>query len=607
MKRGDTAIVTATAGTWATLGRHQRDWQQLSTTLRELFARPIGLWACCMQCDLREAAMLDQLQNSGIAVLNDAPIGRHATIIIVGVPRSGTTMVAKTLGALGVYLGADLDEAIQEDLRLAKAIEDSPADISLVIEAYNSAHDVWAFKRPTAYQTLDASWFRNPRFIIPFRDPVAIAKREEISMVFDFRDQLRRAALWSIDLADFTLRQTAPLMLVSYEKALLKPERFVDELAQFSGADASEAMRRAASIVVKPSPADYVKGSQVRLSQDAISDVAVILPFYNGSKYIRRAVESVQRQSLAPAEFVVVNDGSKPEEAEFLHALAEELGFRVIDQKNGGQGAARNAGVASTVSPYICLLDQDDFFLPDHIEVLRAAVQDNERFGWAYADLMEADGDGNIVRSAVIKAHSSHPKADIFNMLSGDMFVLPSASIISRSAFKAVQGFDQQFMGYEDDDLFLRMFRAGFTNTFIDRAVTVWCINSESTSYSIRMSRSRWRFLKKVYQAFPSDPVRSRYVLRDVLVPRFNPSIVGEAFQAVVRPNSVRGRTLAPHADELISILQDYKDLVLREPWVSSGTKWKIFVRTILISTRSRLLNEVAQFFAAVFRWVRGR
>ncbi|OWK21781.1 hypothetical protein AJ88_11720 [Mesorhizobium amorphae CCBAU 01583] len=121
------------------------------------------------------------------------------------------------------------------------------------------------------------------------------------------------------------------------------------------------------------------------------------------------------------------------------------------------------------------------------------------------------------------------------------------------------------------------------------------------------MSRSRWRFLKKVYQAFPSDPVRSRYVLRDVLVPRFNPSIVGEAFQAVVRPNSARGRTLAPHADELISILQDYKDLVLREPWVSSGTKWKIFVRTILISTRSRLLNEAAQFCVAVFRWVRER
>lgn len=547
--------------------------------------------------------MLHQLQNSGIGVLNDAPIDKHATIIIVGVPRSGTTMVAKTLGALGVYLGADLNEPIQEDLLLAKAIEDSPADIALVVEAYNSAHDVWAFKRPTAYQALDASWFRNPRFIIPFRDPVAIAKREEISMAFDFRDQLRRAAEWSGDLADFALLQTAPLMLVSYEKALLQPDRFVDELVRFCGVETDEPTRRAASMVVKPSPADYIKGSQMRLSPE--SDVAVVIPFYNGSKHIRQAVKSVQRQSLAPAEFVVVNDGSKPQEAEFLHALAEELGFRVVDQENGGQGAARNAGVASTVSPYICFLDQDDFFLPDHIEVLRAAVQDDERFGWAYADLIEADDDGNIVRSAIVKSHSSHPKADIFNMLSGDMFVLPSASIVSRSAFNAIQGFDPQFMGYEDDDLFLRMFRAGFTNTFVDRAVTVWRIHPESTSYSIRMSRSRWRFLKKVYQEFPSDPLRGRFVFRDLLEPRFNRSIVVEAFQSVIRPNSVRGRKLAPHADELISILQNYKDLVLREPWVGRRTKWTIFAQAMFISTRSRLLNEAALFCFVLFRWNR--
>ncbi|OWK21779.1 hypothetical protein AJ88_11710 [Mesorhizobium amorphae CCBAU 01583] len=178
---------------------------------------------------------------------------------------------------------------------------------------------------------------------------MAIAKREEISMVFDFRDQLRRAALWSIDLADFTLRQTAPLMLVSYEKALLKPERFVDELAQFSGVDASEAMRRAASIVVKPSPADYVKGSQVRLSQDAISDVAVILPFYNGSKYIRRAVESVQRQSLAPAEFVVVNDGSKPRKQSSFMRLPRSWVLGSSIKKMGGK-----ARPAMLVLPPLC-------------------------------------------------------------------------------------------------------------------------------------------------------------------------------------------------------------------------------------------------------------
>ena len=325
-------------------------------------------------------------------------------------------------------------------------------------------------------------------------------------------------------------------------------------------------------------------------------DVAVVIPYYNGSKYIRRAVDSVLKQTVAPAEFVVVNDGSKPEEAAFLHGLADEMGFAVFNQENGGQGSARNTGVAATSSPYICLLDQDDFFLQKHIEILRKAVQDDAGFGWAYADLMEADGEGNILRSSMIKTHSSHPKTDIFNMLSGDMFVLPSASIISRTAFETVQGFDPQFMGFEDDDLFLRMFRAGFTNSFIDQPVTVWCINSESTSYSIRMCRSRWRFLKKIYDAFPSDPVRHRFIMRDLLVPRFQNNIVGEAFHAVIRPNSQRGRMLAPHADELPSILEGFRQLVRNEPFVGRRTKWKLSAQAWLISTRSRLLNEAALF-----------
>lgn len=333
------------------------------------------------------------------------------------------------------------------------------------------------------------------------------------------------------------------------------------------------------------------------------SDVAVIIPFYNGSKFIRRAVDSVVKQTLPVAEFLVVNDGSRPEEAAFLHSLADEMKFKVLDKENGGQGSARNAGIAATSSPYICLLDQDDFFLPKHIEILRNAVEEDEMFGWAYADLMEADGDGKIVRSSMVKDHSSHPKTNIFDMIGGDMFVLPSASLISRTAFNAIEGFDHQFMGYEDDDFFLRMFRAGFTNTYIDMPVTVWCINPESTSYSIRMSRSRWRFLNKLHQTFPADPARHRFVLRDLLIPRFHSVIVGEAFQSVVRQQSYRGRVLAPHADELIAILRGYRDLVLSDNTVGRRAKWKLTLQAWLISSRSKSLNEIARFLSLLVKF----
>ncbi len=111
-------------------------------------------------------------------------------------------------------------------------------------------------------------------------------------------------------------------------------------------------------------------------------DVAVIIPYYNGSAFIRRAVDSVLAQTVALDEFVIVDDGSDEAEAQALRDLASELGLAVLRKDNTGQGSARNAGVAATTAPYLCFLDQDDFFLPDHIEVLRAAVPEADpKFG----------------------------------------------------------------------------------------------------------------------------------------------------------------------------------------------------------------------------------
>lgn len=240
-----------------------------------------------------------------------------------------------------------------------------------------------------------------------------------------------------------------------------------------------------------------------------IETVAVIIPYYNGSKYIRRSAESVLAQTVPATEFVVVDDGSSPEEAALLDEIAQSMGFRVLRKENGGQGTARNYGVAHTSSRFICFLDQDDFYLKTHIATLLDAVPlDDPHFGWVYGDLMEADGEGNIVRSDMVKQHALHPKRFINDLLANDMFVLPSASLIERTAFEAVGGFDPQFTGYEDDDLFLRIFRRGYTNYFVDKAVTVWCINSESTSYSIKMSRSRLRYVKSSARSFPMMSTR---------------------------------------------------------------------------------------------------
>lgn len=336
--------------------------------------------------------------------------------------------------------------------------------------------------------------------------------------------------------------------------------------------------------------------------------VAVVIPFYNGSKYIDRAARSVLSQTVPPDEFVVVNDGSRPEEAAYLHEAAKTYGFRVIDQENGGQSAARNAGVAASRSEFVSLLDQDDYYLDNHIEILLDSIPENDpHLGWVYGDLFEAEGNGDVLRTSMVTAHSKHPKTNAYELLGQDMFVLPSASLISRKAFDAVGGFDPQFTGYEDDDFFLRVFRKGFTNHFINKSVTVWCINEESTSYSIRMCRSRIRYFKKLVENFPDNAGKARFYLRDILIPRFHAYFVADVYNAIVCPLPERDMRLKPHLDELLSILREYVDIVSASPNVPQHFKRRAVRQYRLLATKSPWLVSTAQGCIDAYRRIAPR
>ncbi len=91
------------------------------------------------------------------------------------------------------------------------------------------------------------------------------------------------------------------------------------------------------------------------------------------------------------------------------------------------------------------------------------------------------------------------------------MFILPSASLFAKTTFLKVGAFDERLSGYEDDDLFLRMFIAGFQRLYLKNvAVTRWRTHSSSTSYSARMAKSRMIYFQKLVM-FPDDPRLDRF------------------------------------------------------------------------------------------------
>jgi glycosyltransferase involved in cell wall biosynthesis len=277
--------------------------------------------------------------------------------------------------------------------------------------------------------------------------------------------------------------------------------------------------------------------------QDAT--VSVVIPLYNGGRFIEQALRSVLQQSLPPDEIIVVNDGSADRGPQIVERLAADHPIRLLHKENGGQSAARNFGIAHAGGELVALLDQDDVWYPNHLEeLLKPFAEPRDReLGWVYSNLDEIDERGNMVtRSCLSKIAIQHPKRDLSVCLGEDMFVLPSASLFSRRAFDAVGGFDERLMGYEDDDLFLRMFRAGFDNVYIDTALSKWRLFPNSASYTPRMNRSRAIYARKLTSEFPDDPAFGRYFTRDRLAPRFLPQMIAVYRDALRQGNAGRIR-----------------------------------------------------------------
>ena len=251
--------------------------------------------------------------------------------------------------------------------------------------------------------------------------------------------------------------------------------------------------------------------------------ISVILPVFNGRRFLLDAARSVLAQSLPPCELIVVDDGSTDGSLDALESLpASPFPVRVLRQPNAGQSAARNLAARQAEGEYLAFLDQDDQWHPQHLERLVAPLEEDSAVGWTYCDFDEIDFDGNLVTRAFLRAQRvPNPKRTIYECVASDLMVLPSASVLRRAAFEQAGGFDEALSGYEDDDLFVRFFRLGWEHVFVDRALVRFRIHANGSSTSRRFIDSRLRYAEKLAAILPDDKRMLRYYIPDAIAPRF--------------------------------------------------------------------------------------
>lgn len=97
--------------------------------------------------------------------------------------------------------------------------------------------------------------------------------------------------------------------------------------------------------------------------------ISIVIPVYNGERYIRRAIEGVLEQTFEDWELLLIDDGSLDSTAAVCDEYAGER-IRVIHQQNCGVSAARNVGIKLALGEYIAFVDADDIIEHDYLSNL---------------------------------------------------------------------------------------------------------------------------------------------------------------------------------------------------------------------------------------------
>ncbi|MEK9728227.1 MAG: glycosyltransferase, partial [Candidatus Margulisiibacteriota bacterium] len=186
--------------------------------------------------------------------------------------------------------------------------------------------------------------------------------------------------------------------------------------------------------------------------------VAVVIPVFNRSNQLTKALNSVLNQTYLPSEIIVVDDGSDPK----VEISDDRINLQRV-MTNTGVSNARNLGIRTSKSNWIAFLDSDDTWHKNHLQVMVNFIQQNPLCRFLQTN-------ETWVRNGVHlnkKAYHKKPEGWAITPSLDRCLVSPSAVMLHRNLFDWFGVFDIHLTVCEDYDLWLRLLRyvpVGFVN-----------------------------------------------------------------------------------------------------------------------------------------------
>jgi glycosyltransferase involved in cell wall biosynthesis len=213
--------------------------------------------------------------------------------------------------------------------------------------------------------------------------------------------------------------------------------------------------------------------------------VSVIVPVYNGERYLAQAIESILAQTLPPIEIIVIDDGSSDNSS----GIAQEFGqpVRCLRQKNQGISAARNRGIELSSGQYLAFLDADDLWLPDKLRLQLAPLRSDPALDASFTHIRQ-------FYSPDISAETKKNAAYSQEVMAG---YVATTFLIRRASFLRFGSFDILRRAGEFIDWFGRARDGGLRFRLLDDTLALRRIHDCNTGIRLRQE-NRSEYLRMI-------------------------------------------------------------------------------------------------------------
>ena len=174
--------------------------------------------------------------------------------------------------------------------------------------------------------------------------------------------------------------------------------------------------------------------------------ISIIIPTYNRSQIVHRAIKSVLKQSNESWELIIVDDGSKDDTLESLKIYDMDPRIKILSQEHLGPSSARNYGVQSSKGNYLIFLDSDDFLREDLIQsLIDSNYQNFDMISWEVLRIYEN-------KESVWKPEKLEK---LYNNIKASF--LAGSVCFKKEIFERVKGFDPKLWFGENYELGMRV------------------------------------------------------------------------------------------------------------------------------------------------------